>query len=361
MQMKPRERVRAALRFETPDRIPRDLWTLPWAEQRFPAELTELRRRFPPDIVTTPSPMRRSPRMSGDWYTPGTYIDEWGCRFHNIQAGAIGEVRDPILTDIARWREIAPPYETFPADRRKAAKEVNEFCRKTDAFVLADACPRPWERYQFLRGSADALMDVATMDEGVLELLDVIHRYYLEELDFWTGTEIDAVKFMDDWGAQNRLLISPALWRKIFKPLYREYAELAHARGKFIFMHSDGNIEDILPDLAEIGIDAVNSQLFCMDLERVASAVKGSITFWGEIDRQQVLPSADPQAGVRAVREVARHLYDPRGGIIAQLEFGLAANPEVIASVYDEWERIGGHATPEPSPPTSHPGEQRTW
>ena len=105
-------------------------------------------------------------------------------------------------------------------------------------------------------------------------------------------------------------------------------------------MHSDGNIEQIFPDLAEIGVDAVNSQLFCMDLERIARNVKGKITFWGEIDRQHVLPSADPQAGRQAVREVARHLYDPRGGIIAQLEFGLGANPAVVASVYDEWEKI---------------------
>jgi uroporphyrinogen decarboxylase len=338
--MTPRERVEAALRFESPDRIPRDLWTLPWAEAHFPEELAFIRKRFPPDIVTAPSPMVRSLRASGDQYMPGTYTDEWGCIFRNIQEGAIGEVREPILAEIAGWREVAPPYETFPADRQKAVEEVNSFCRKTNSFVLAEACPRPWERYQFLRGSTNALMDIATMEEGVSELLEVIQRYYMEEMELWTRTEVDGVKFMDDWGSQNQLLISPESWRKIFKPFYREYAELAHARGKFIFMHSDGNIEQILPDLCEIRIDAVNSQLFCMDLERIARSVKGRITFWGEIDRQHILPSADPEAGRRAVGEVARHLYDPRGGIIAQLEFGLGANPAVVASVFDEWEKI---------------------
>jgi len=182
------------------------------------------------------------------------------------------------------------------------------------------------------------------MEEGVSELLDVIQRYYMEELELWSRAEVDGVKFMDDWGSQNQLLISPEMWRRIFKPLYREYVELAHARGKFIFMHSDGNIEQILPDLAEIGIDAVNSQLFCMDLERVARDVKGKITFWGEIDRQHALPSSDPEAGRRAVREVASHLFDRRGGMIAQLEFGLAANPAVVASVYDEWEKMTGQS-----------------
>jgi aconitate hydratase len=56
------------------------------------------------------------------------------------------------------------------------------------------------ERYQFLRGSANAMMDIATMEEGVAGLLDALQQYYMEELGFWTGTEIDAVKFMDDWG-----------------------------------------------------------------------------------------------------------------------------------------------------------------
>jgi uroporphyrinogen decarboxylase len=340
MTMKPRERVRAALNFGTPDRIPRDLWILPWAERHFPEELALIRQQYPPDIVTAPSLMVPSPRVAGDQYARGTYTDEWGCLFQNIQDGAIGEVRNPILPEIARWREIAPPYETFPSDRQRAIDRANAFCRESDSFVLAEDWPRPWERYQFLRGSANAMMDIATLEKDVSELLHVIHLYYMEELEWWTRTEVDGVKFMDDWGSQHQLLISPASWRKIFKPLYRDYVELAHSRGKFIFMHSDGNIEQILPDLAEIGVDAVNSQLFCMNLDRIARSVLGKITFWGEIDRQHVLSSADPDAGRRAVNEVARHLFDPRGGIIAQLEFGLAANPAVVASVFDEWEKM---------------------
>jgi uroporphyrinogen-III decarboxylase len=217
---------------------------------------------------------------------------------------------------------------------------VNGFCSKTEQFVLSDACPRPWERYQFLRGSANALMDMATIEKEVVELLTVIQEYYLKELEFWVSTDVDAVRFMDDWGGQRNLLISPRIWREVFKPLYKVYCEIAHANGKAIFMHSDGNIEEIYPDLVEIGVDAVNSQLFCMNLERISAAVKGKITFWGEIDRQHVLSSSDPEVGRVAVRKVAQHLYDPAGGIIAQLEFGLAANPAAVFAVYDEWDRV---------------------
>jgi hypothetical protein len=57
-----------------------------------------------------------------------------------------------------------------------------------------------------------------------------------------------------------------------------------------------------------------------MDMEDLARRVKGKITFWGEIDRQHVLPSKDPRVVRDAVRTVARHLYDPRGGIFVQFD-----------------------------------------
>jgi len=145
---------------------------------------------------------------------------------------------------------------------------------------------------------------------------------------------------MDDWGSQNSLLISPKLWREIFKPLYKEYCDIAHTNNKFIFMHSDGYIIDIYEDLIEIGVDAINSQLFCMDIEEIGRRFKGRITFWGEIDRQNVLPSKDPKIGRQAVQKFAKNLYDPNGGIIDQFEFGLDVNPETAIAVLEEWEKV---------------------
>jgi uroporphyrinogen decarboxylase len=145
---------------------------------------------------------------------------------------------------------------------------------------------------------------------------------------------------MDDWGAQDRLLIQPELWQEYFKPIYRDYCDAAKAYGKHIFMHSDGYITEIIPDLIEIGVDALNSQLFCMDMNEVSKLAKGKITFWGEIDRQHILTSTDPQAGRDAVREICSHFYDTSGGIIAQFEFGLGADPETAYAVFDEWSKI---------------------
>ncbi|MDP8219945.1 MAG: uroporphyrinogen decarboxylase family protein [Candidatus Stygibacter frigidus] len=206
--------------------------------------------------------------------------------------------------------------------------------------MKANICPRPWERYQFIRGSQNSYLDILFPDQGFRQLLQKINDFYLKELEIWVHSKVDAIGFMDDWGAQNALLIDPEMWRYYFKPIYKQYCEMAHAEGKFVFMHSDGYIQDIIPDLIEIGVDALNSQLFCMDLDKVAQIGKGKITFWGEIDRQHILPDEDPQAGINAVHTIAEKLYLPSGGIIAQLEFGAGANPETVKAVYTEWNKF---------------------
>jgi hypothetical protein len=338
-----REIVRRCVRFEHPARIPRELWTLPWAEEHFPDALRKIRARFPGDFGGPSDVFRPSPRRRGNAYEIGTFVDEWGCAFTQVQRGVIGEVRAPLIAEIADWRSVRPPYETLPDNPAAARDRVNRDCADSTLFMRA-GCARPWERYQFLRGSQNAMVDVMEPDAGAAELLRVIHEFYLKEMEFWAGTDVDALLFMDDWGAQSQLLIPPPVWRELFKPLYKDYCDLAHSRGKLIFMHSDGHIAEIYDDLIEIGVDAINSQLFCMDMADLARRAKGRITFWGEIDRQHVLPSADPQKGREAVRLVARHFYNPAGGVIAQFELGAGANPETALAIFDEWAAVDAAA-----------------
>jgi hypothetical protein len=101
-------------------------------------------------------------------------------------------------------------------------------------------------------------MDMLMYPEAAKALLNIIHEFYLREVEFWATTDVDAIFFQDDWGSQQALLIQPDLWREWFKPLYRDYTDIAHAHGKFAFMHSDGNITSIYEDLVETGVDALN-------------------------------------------------------------------------------------------------------
>jgi uroporphyrinogen decarboxylase len=338
----PREIVRRALTFERPERTPRDLWVLPWAENRYPDQLASLRSRYPPDIIDAPDVYRPSPRVVGNRYHVGTHVDEWGCVFENIQEGIIGEVKRPVIMDSAGWDHCAPPYEILPDPSGPARDRVNRFCAETDLFTKTPCFPRPWERMQFLRGSVNAFMDTAVAVDDAKRLLGKIQEFYLRELEFWVSTDVDAIMFMDDWGSQTSLLINRETWRALFKPLYREYCEMAHAHNKFAFMHSDGCISAIYEDLIEIGVDALNSQVFVMDMNELGEKFRGRITFWGEIDRQHVLPSPNPEVVREAVRRFVQLLHDPRGGTIAQFEFGPGIVPHNAFTVFEEWEKLAG-------------------
>ncbi len=334
--MTSRELVKRTLEFSSPPRIPRQLWLLPWASDHYPAELAQIQKRFPDDLLTSPSFYKETPKTVGDEYSPGTYIDEWGCIFENRQKGIIGEVKEPLLKD---WREL--DKVRVPRERLSLSLEkVDEFCRSHDQFVLSRSCGRPFEQLQFIRKPENFYLDLVDQPPELFRLIERVHHFYCEETELWAQTEVDALVFSDDWGGQNSLLISPSLWRKIFKPLYIDYVNIAHRRGKYIFMHSDGYIRDIIPDLVEIGVDALNSQLFCMDIEELGRRFKGRMTFWGEIDRQYLLPFGTTEEVRAAVKKVKDSLYRD-GGVIAQCEFGVGAKPENVAAVFSAWEELG--------------------
>jgi uroporphyrinogen decarboxylase len=338
--MTSRERVRRSLERDQPDRVPRETWILPIAyHEHGERRVEEFVRRWPNDIG---HPAVSSPKFlalqQGDPYEVGRYRDEWGCVFENAQRGVIGQVKRPLLDDWSKLDALRPPVEALDWD----IEEVDRQCAASDKFMLAQCCPRPFERMQFLRGSQQLYLDIARNSAELHELMRIVHEFFCREVERWAQTAVDGITFMDDWGAQDRLLIAPARWRALFKPLYADYARIAHDRGKKLFMHSDGHIFDIYEELIEVGVDAINSQLFCMDLPEIGRRFKGRITFWGEIDRQHVLPAEDPAVARAAVGQVVEHLYDPAGGVIAQFELGAGARLENAEAIYKAWVDLTG-------------------
>ena len=341
MRATPREIVYQALAFEGPPRAPRHLWYLPWAESHHGEALEAIQEDYPSDIVQAPGFFREASTGQGDPYVRGRYVDDWGATFENIQEGVHGEVKEALVKD---WRtdraKIHVPREWLSID----AGHVNAYCAESDRFVLAGACPRPFEQMQFLRGTADCYTDLLTEDPEAMAFLREMHHFYCTLLETWATTNVDALMFMDDWGSQQSLLISPALWRAVFKPLYRDYIEIAHGAGKKIFMHSDGYILDIYPDLVELGVDALNSQIFCMGIEKLAPFA-GKLTFWGEIDRQHLLTEGTPEDIDRAVKALHATLWR-NGGCIAQCEFGPGGKPENVRQMFASWAAIKIQAPP---------------
>jgi hypothetical protein len=355
--MDSRELVYRALRFEKPDRVPRDLWAVPGVEMFRLDELNQVADLYPTDITVPTSVTQKvvtaqsyfgeesssnsivfkygkSERLNGTAFVVGTNIDEWGCEWQVGEDGVAGEVKRPLLDEWNKLDTFTAPWELInDADWSM----VDRFCEKTDKFVITPWHVNPFERMQFLRGTENLYVDIALGRKEVFKLRDMVHEFFIKEIECWCKTKVDGIRFSDDWGMQTRLLINPKIWRELFKPIYSEYCRMAHDAGKFVFYHSDGNISAIISDLIEIGVDAMNLQLFCMDIEDLGKKYKGKVTIWGEIDRQHILPYGTPEEVANAVRRVRRALDTGSGGVIAQLEWGKLDPIENIMAAYKAW------------------------
>lgn len=335
--MNSRERVIAVLRQQEVDRLPRNLWALPGILLFRRDEFDKLSSQYPQDFSSPEYRYGTGKRCRGDIGYKGFYTDAWGSVWYAGQPGVVGEVKEYPIRDLSEVEGYTLPWELL---QEADLSQVNRSCSQSEAFMLAGTETRPFERMQFLRGTENLFMDLAYGEKEIYRLRDKLHEFYMREMEMWANTDVDGVSFMDDWGTQRMLLISPVLWREFYKPLYKDYCDILHSKGKYAFFHSDGNIEAIYPDLIEIGVDAVNSQLFCMDMERLGELYAGKIVFWGEIDRQHVLPFGTPEEVEQAVGRVAKALFrGKRTGIIAQCEWGVKDPAQNIAAVFETWNR----------------------
>ena len=319
--MTSRERVLCALRFEEFDQVPID----------------------GDDATRAPYTPGRGVREAYRALSPGFLrTDAWGCVWQAAEDGVAGEVKQSPLAgeDRSALAGYQPPWEVI---EQADFSQVNRFCAESDRFVMGhwEPHPNPFERLQFLRGTEQLLVDLALDEPELYRLRDLVHAFNMKILERWVATDVDGIQIGDDWGTQTGLLISPARWRAFFKPLYRDYCDLAHAHGKYVYMHSDGHIREILPDLIEIGVNAVNAQLFCMDIEALAEEFRYRICFWGEMDRQYLLTSGTPAEIHAAVQRLVRAFMPTRRtGLVAQWYDGKGHRPENMAAVHDAWRQV---------------------
>lgn len=329
-----RERVKACLTFNKPDRVPRDLWALPHVMLFEKDKFEKVIAKYPMDISASQLSPGWSDEVVKQTAKKGSYTDDWGSIWYVGEPGIIGEVKKPALEDWSKLKSFKPPYRLI---ENRDISYINRSYENTNNFVLSDVTARPFERLQFLRGTQNLFLDIGYDATEFHKLLEIIHEFYLADIASWCKTDVDGIFFMDDLGTNRGPLINPIVWREVFKPLYKEYCDMIHAAGKFAFFHTDGNTEKFFNDFVEIGIDAVNSQLFIMNIEELGKKFKGKITFWGEIDRQSIIPFGVPDDVKKAVMKVRRALDDGNGGVIAQCEWGKYNPIENVEAVFEAW------------------------
>jgi uroporphyrinogen decarboxylase len=164
---------------------------------------------------------------------------------------------------------------------------------QNDGFFVVDLGWTLFERAWTLAGMAQVLEAMIVNKSFVHDLLDRITEWNLRIVDNICAFPIDAVWFGDDWGHQRGLLMGPKLWRESIKPRMKTLFERAKSKGKYVFIHSCGIIEELLPELIVLGLDVFNPfQPEVMDVFEVKKKYGSALSFWGGISTQRTLPRA---------------------------------------------------------------------
>ena len=345
-----RQRVLAALRRQPSDRVPLDLGgsSSSTVTARFherlrtllnlpaePAPVAYARRNstvIPDDVILERFGVDTRPVLLG---TPDaqperaidadSFVDDWGVTWrrpsggHFINCdGPFYKLTDPAPKDLERysWPDVNDPGRYRGV--REWARRLRE---QTDCAVVLNLLAGPVHQSQWLRGYEVWLEDlllrpkfVEAMAERITDVWVGIATRALEE----AGEFVDLVTYGDDIAMQRSPLMRLELYRRLIKPQHARMVATARRFGKPVLYHCCGSVYSLIPDLLEVGIDALNPIQVAaaqMDTQRLKREFGRDLTFWGAIDTQRVLPLGTPEE-VRA--EVKRRIEDlgPGGGYV---------------------------------------------
>lgn len=164
------------------------------------------------------------------------------------------------------WTETSPPPGHLDIFKDKDFKvfvdSIKELYEKTDYSICLRVGGNLVESGYSLRGMENYLCDIYLDKKGVNKLLDKLMEDYMRNIKRIiesVGQYVDILMFADDMGGQDNPLISPEIYREMFKPRHKEMWDYIHDKSDCkVFFHCCGSISELLPDLIEAGIDILN-------------------------------------------------------------------------------------------------------
>ncbi len=199
----------------------------------------------------------------------------------------IGNVRGTVLPEPTMHDYTFPD----PLDQRFFEDIPDRIEQYGDRFRVYSLGFSLYERAWTLRGMENLLMDMVLHPDFVHDLLNRIADYNIAQVRKALTFDIDGVYFGDDWGQQQGLIMGPASWYEFFYPaLRRMYGEVRRA-GKFVMIHSCGDVDELFDDLIEIGLNCFNPfQPEVMDVFDLLKRYRGKLAFHGGLSTQRTLP-----------------------------------------------------------------------
>ena len=336
--MKPRERVRMSLDRQKPDRCPMQISFTPEFAQRLRADMHqtgqsvhnphgggntyELERALGQDLLLTSVGWANSYYANETYGGGNAYTDEWGVGWKNspyttrFGPGFYTDMVGHPLADDHAIDSYCPPDPHRPELYYEAERLIA--AHKSDYWIVGVTVTTIFETAWALRGLEQMLMDFTEDPQLAEAILEIPFRYHLAAARRLVEMGADMIWTGDDVGTQHGMLISPRAWQHFFKPRMAEFISTLKGINPQVKVayHSDGNIEAIIPELIEIGVDVLNPvQPACMDPAKLKRQYGDKLCFWGTIDEQHTLPFGTPEQVREQVLERLETVgYD--GGLI---------------------------------------------
>jgi len=331
--MTSRERVLAALAKRPTDRVPRLLYEeaigyTPPIEQLLAegcAPKTPL-DYFDMDITRVEANPTALPRdRYAEWLgatrpeaLASGQVDEWGVWWKQGSFHHFAHAESPLrgLADFDRlraypWPDLDQPYRWRGLSDRVAALHAR-------GLAVAAYAGSVFEQSWYLRGMEDLMMDMLAAPEIAHWLFDRTAALQQCAAIEFARAGVDIIITGDDVAGQRGMLMKLNLWRQFLKPrLAATVRAVKQARSDtYVFYHSDGNMEAVIPELAELGIDILNPvQPECMDPSAIKLKYGDRLSFWGTVSVQQTMPFGTPEQ-VRAEARLRIRTVGKSGGLI---------------------------------------------
>ena len=324
MAMTSRERMLTTLKHELPDRVPLDLWSRPEVDralaEHFKVPVDQVHKTlgvdttgigsgdsFPDFIAKTNGTLTGDCPYSGSKFifdAEGCFEDAFGVVRKKGSDGKYVEwVRGPLSDDqdLERYQFPRTVYTKTPEQLHQ------DVLKQREVGSVSAGMPNPFKVAWELRGLENFLMDMVAEPEKAQALLKRIYEFYWPKAERVLKAGIDIFTLVGDIAMQNSLIMNPKTWREVDKPLMADLiARVKRIRPDIkVYLHSDGNVEAIIDDLVEIGIDILNPvQPECMNLAMIKQRYGKKLTMWGGGSLQRTLPFGSEEDVRGEVREL---------------------------------------------------------
>lgn len=214
-----------------------------------------------------------------------------------------------------------PGYLDMPWD--ELGLHMAALRRSTDRAIVGPFWGHIFQACQVLRGWDTFMMDLIARPKLAQALMERLTEAHIKAFDLYAETvapHLDVILVCDDLGMQEAMWMSPDMYRRQIKPYHAKlYGHIKKKTGKPLLLHSDGSFYPVIPDLIEIGVDAINPVQYTarnMDLVTLKREFGADMTFWGAgVDTQKTLSFGTPD---QVADEVKRNLdiLAPGGGFV---------------------------------------------